>query len=434
MNRADLFQHLISNYDEFRYIRGFSWYKHENGFMVQTDPDHLYRELLNLYFDEHRNLRQGVDPSDRVLNESLKLFEKRQGLDCNEIVGNFIFRNQPKELFAYLSRIEVDLSPRLETKTCEDWSNQVYPQNPRLIKQIGGYILFHPNNDYQKVFLITGPGGNGKGTFLRIFISLLENKVSGLPLACSVDFDDFGKHERFEIIGKTLVYDSDISGNAKSQRWIKIISGGDKITASKKFQQPVTFYPRCKVMLLSNPIPEWQSNPALLRRIVHLRFKKRFKIDPVAEAKLLTAEMLEQWVAYFYQGYQDFMNEEYDKEGKIIKHAGGFSLIEENNAGEFLSEADDLAAFFQDWCTFGDQHEIPTTTLYNKFKDYWVGVLQETKLTPNSRVIGKRLKELGVEKLRNQTLTKQQCDKWGLLFGSNHRYDVYKGITLNDYL
>ena len=376
--------------------------------MVQLPIGFLENQLLQVYYDDPKL-------THRTLTNAIKLFELLQGKESQQIIGKFCFANAPISE-PYLSKIQISLNPAADTGPCWTWAEAVYPQNDVLIAQIGGYILFHPDNNFQKVFLITGPGGNGKGTFLRILTAILEEKVLGEPLACSVDFDEFGKHERFEIIGKRLVYDPDISGNAKTQRWIKILSGGDRITASQKFKQPITFYPTCKLLLLSNPIPEWETNPALLRRIILLRFMRKFKVDPEVEFRLLTPAMLEQWVSFFWHGYQDFK-----------RH--GFRLIEENSAGEFLSQANDISSFFQDLCCFGDKYEIPAVVLYRHFVQYWKDTLQETRQPQNARVIGKRLKEIGVEKVRNVTLTSQQCKQYHLT-DPNKRYDMYKGITV----
>jgi len=421
LNMADMTQtrilhDLVEKYPDFAYLPNFGWYRREeSGFMVHIDAGVIEQELLQDYYDEAGlNLKQ--------MTSAVRLFEMLHGQDCKALAGKFFFTNEQTP-DRYLTRIDIPLERHTDVTECLQWCEQVYPQNDVLLAQVGGYILFHPDNNYQKVFLMTGPGGNGKGTFLRIFNAILEEHISGEPLACSVDFDDFGKHERIEILGKQLIYDPDISGNAKTQRWVKILSGGDRVTASQKFKQPITFYPTCKLLLLSNPIPDWQSNPALLRRIIHLRFARKFKVDPKFEERLLAPAMLQKWVAFFWHGYQDFK-----------KH--GFRLVEENNAAELFAETDNISAFLQDRCVLGDNYEIPAITLYDAFLRFWRHALQDTRPADNSRVLGKRLKECGIDRKRNATLTKEQIKTYRLTKAAaqTKRFDVYKGLTLSEFV
>lgn len=412
MTELEILDCLAYQFPTYSYIWGFGWYRQEDsGHMVQIPIGELEQFLIHHFYD-NKTLKL------RDITSALHLFEWLQGKVNENVIGTFCFANERKE--QYFTQINLPLNPQADVGRCLRWAESVYPQEPLLLMQIGGYILFHPNNSFQKIFLVSGPGGNGKGTFLRIIKTILQDYVTGPPLAYSVDFDEFGKHDRFEIIGKQLVYDPDISGSAKVQRWLKILSGGDTITAEKKFKQPINFTPTCKLLLLSNPIPDWKNDPAMTRRIILLRFTKKFKVNAKFEESLLTPEMLEKWIAFFWHGYQDFK-----------KH--GFRLIDENLASEFLAESDDFASFVQDWCVLSEKYEIPCMVLYHQFLGYWKTVLQETRSPLNARVVGKRLKELGIDRHRNQTLTPEQCAKYHLPSIEGKRYDMFKGITLEEF-
>jgi len=412
MTEIEILDCLAYKFPNYAFVWGFGWYRQEeSGYMVQIPTGEIEQFLIHHFYDN-----QGLKLRD--ISNAVRLFELLQGRDCQKLIGSFCFANEQKE--QYFTKIDLPLNPKADVGRCLRWAESVYPQEPLLLMQLGGYILFHPNNNQQKIFLIVGPGGNGKGTFLRILTSILQDYAQGAPLACSVDFDEFGKHERFEIIGKQLVYDPDISGSAKVQRWLKILSGGDQITASKKFKQPINFTPSCKLLLLSNPIPDWKNDPAMTRRIILLRFTKKFKNNPKFEQSLLTPEMLEKWIAFFWHGYQDFK-----------KH--GFRLIDENFASEFLAESDDFASFVQDWCVVSEGQEVPCILLYKQFVDYWKNVLQENKSPLNARVVGKRLKEIGIDRHRNQTMTNAQCKRYNLPCDGK-RYDMFMGITLGEFL
>ena len=419
MTERELLQHLIETCTDNVYIRGFGWYNQQNdGYMVQLTPDQIKSELLKLHFKDEHTLYKTVNISHKRICAAEKLFAIRQGVDASD-VGRFFFLNQETEGRTHFSKVQIPFETQSQIDRCKEWVASVYPQNVRLLQQIGGYILFSPDNRFQKVFLVTGPGANGKGTFLRILTTILEQKVEGEKLATAVDFDDFNVHERVQLIGKQLIYDADISGTPKALRWLKIISGGDKITGRGLYKDPITFLPTCKVLLLSNPIPSWENAPALVRRLVLLQFKQKFTIDPAFEQSLLTDEMLKKWVWYFYEGYQD-----------IQKY--GFYLVDENNAGEFLSQADDISHFLQECCIFDSEQMIPTETLYSEFEYFWKEILREKRPCPNCRILGKRLREYGIEKRRNVTLSVEEKTVFKL-DQNKDRWDMYKGISLQAY-
>jgi putative DNA primase/helicase len=319
-----------------------------------------------------------------------------------------------------------------DTAPCQAIVADWYAQKPRLLQQIGGYILFSPDNRFQKVFLIHGPSANGKGTFLRVLTTILEQKVEGERLAFAVNFDEFAPSERVNLLGKQLIYDAELSGSPKSARWVKLISGGDKLTARALYKSQVTFLPTCKIVLLSNPIPDWGNHPPLVRRLVLMNFKKTFKIDPVKELSYMTDDMLKRWVWFFKQGYDE-----------LCKH--GFDLIQENVADEFLSQADNLSLFLQERCHFQAEQWIPAATLYQQFKEFW-NELEDRRPMPNMREVGKRLREYGIEKHRNVTLKDDELKRFGLLKVApemveadgktvtkpKDRWDMYKGVGLKE--
>lgn len=429
MNQRDMLQNLIDNCTNEVYLRGLGWHKQEKtGYMVQLPEDYIRSKILNMYYKDEKTLRLEEISHKQIIGAE-KLFEIARGKDL-EGVGAFFYEGQETHGKPHRSRIMLPIEEH-DTARCEEWVTTVYPQNPDLLKQVGGYILLSPNNRFQKVFLVTGPGANGKGTFLRILTSILEGKVEGEKLSTAVDLDELTLHERIEILGKQLIYDADISGSNKSLRWLKLLSGDDKITARGIYKASVSFVPTCKIMVLSNPIPDWNSEPALIRRLILLQFKQKFEVDPTKEQSFMTDDMLKAWVWFFHQGYEDLKRR-------------GFRLIEENNASEFLSQADDLGLFLQEYCTVQHGARVPTEAFYNAFEQYWKGVLREKRTMLNSRVVGKRLRSYGIEKQKNVSLSDKEIalyklneqleiDDTGHAKEPRSRWDVYNGITLKEF-
>ena len=432
MTETDLLQHLIDMCTSEVYIQGFGWYQKQiDGYMVQLSDHEIKQELVNLHFKDDQTLYKTAEISHKKICSAEKLFEILRSREAHDIFGKYFFKGQDTQGIEHLSKITIQLEA-CDTTPCLNAVSDWYEQNPKLLQQVGGYILFSPDNRFQKVFLVHGPSGNGKGTFLRVLTSILEQHVEGERLSLAVNFDEFSPSERVGLVGKQLVYDAELSGSPRAVRWLKLISGGDKLTARALYKSQITFLPTCKVLLLSNPIPDWQNSPALIRRLVLLNFKKTFAINPVYEHSLMTEDMLKRWVWFFYEGYQH-----------LCKF--GFLLTEENNANEFLSQADNLSLFLQECCEFGADLTVPTASFYKAFKAFWEE-LEDKRPALNKREVGKRLREYGIEKHRNVKFTEEQLKQYDLLKDAlvmkkingklvqhtKTRWDMYHGIGLKD--
>jgi len=147
-----------------------------------------------------------------------------------------------------------------------DWLKQVLGDDPEMHRhmwEVIGYLLM-TGNPLQKIFLLYGEGGNGKGTMLRVIRSLLGRaNYSSISMHQLVD-DRFATSGLY---GKTANISGDLSSRFLSDPQIlKEITGGDSINASRKFGHSFEFVPYAVPIFASNEFFRTSDNSIGWRR------------------------------------------------------------------------------------------------------------------------------------------------------------------------
>lgn len=151
------------------------------------------------------------------------------------------------------------------------------PRAAELLQFIPGYALFH-DCPHEKVFVLTGTGGNGKSRYLKILQDIFgaENCSHVTPR---------GLLEKFQRI---LLKDSilNIAGEIKSdlqdsEEYIKQIASGETLSACYKSKDYVNFNPRSKLVYACNgQLASGDTSDGLTRRLVIVDFKVSFVDNP----------------------------------------------------------------------------------------------------------------------------------------------------------
>ncbi len=214
----------------------------------------------------------------------------------------------------------------------------------KLLEECIGYTFFR-SNKYQKAFLLTGDGSNGKSTYLEA----IEN-VLGRQNYVSLDIDELSeKFSTSSLFGKLANIGDDITdeflqGKAVAQ-FKKIVSGND-IKAENKGQDVFFFKPSIKLLFSANEIPRFRNKGfyAIERRMVIIPFEARFSdkdkdYNPNITWELQTQESAEYLIKIGIDGLKRIIDHGFTVCSKVTEQIKQFKL-DNNPLLLFLEELD----------------------------------------------------------------------------------------------
>lgn len=266
---------------------------YEAGVWVRRD-DEIERRLARLLGNRHRmayvpNVRSGViygrdlprigfEPNARLINVRNGMVDWRTGeLEPHD-----------PELLSTV-QLPVEYVPGAECSTFDAWLAQVVPADSiQLVWEALGYLLMS-GNPLQKAVLLVGPGGNGKGTLLRVL-----THVIGKHNTASLTLDDItdGKFELAGTFGKLANIAGDLESKALTKTAkFKQFTGGDSMLVQHKYGHPFEFTPWAVPIFSANEM--WQSSDntdGYLRRWLPLPFPNKLSHDPSFSEAALMAE------------------------------------------------------------------------------------------------------------------------------------------------
>lgn len=170
------------------------------------------------------------------------------------------------------------------------------PDMADFLARCAGYALTG-DASAESVFLIQGPGGNGKTTLLESLAAVLgdySTKMEFSSLCASSRHGGRGagsaSPDIVKLRGSRLAYASEGDQSARLDAGIvKLLSGGETITARALYPEPITFPQTFKLWLVSNYDPRCDADDSgLWRRLVKVPFAAlRGKPDPTLKTTLV---------------------------------------------------------------------------------------------------------------------------------------------------
>lgn len=162
-----------------------------------------------------------------------------------------------------------------------------------VLQEYLGYCLFK-GLPFQKVVMLVGVGANGKSVFLIVLRAFV-----GAENCASVSLQNIinNRFASAELYGKSVNIYADLSSEAlRSSGLFKLITGGDSLTAERKFQQPFVFQNTTKNIFSANEVPPVNDQTdAFYRRWIIILFSTIIppeNRDPELASKLTTPEEL----------------------------------------------------------------------------------------------------------------------------------------------
>jgi putative DNA primase/helicase len=189
-------------------------------------------------------------------------------------------------------QLPVEWDPMGNCPDFEDFMASALPEDDReRAWQVIGYLMMS-GNPLQRLFLLTGGGGNGKGVFLNVIRALVgDDNFSAVPLRrfSETQFASAELHNKLA----NVCGDIDAKYIEDTGR-IKELAGDDKIDAERKGRDPFKFLFWGKAIFSANAIPgASDSSKGWTRRWEVINFPyEPTKPDDTLSARCTTPESL----------------------------------------------------------------------------------------------------------------------------------------------
>jgi P4 family phage/plasmid primase-like protien len=259
-------------------------------------------------------------------------------------------------------RIPIEYNPEATCPTVDYFLESTLPKDCiPIAEELFGYALI-PYVRFEKAFMFTGTGANGKSTFLTLLEKFVgSGNVSKVPLQ---DLDEH-RFKRAELFGKLLNLFADLDArDLQSSTYFKTIVSGDAIDAERKFQDPFFFRPFARLAFSANEIPRSPDNSyAYFRRWCIIPFPKRFEgrnADKSLADKMTEPDELSGLLNRALRGLHRLFNNEEFTESATIKAS----------LDDYKKQNDTVAAFVNDCCVFDVNAETERGELFTAYQRY----------------------------------------------------------------
>lgn len=261
-------------------------------------------------------------------------------------------------------QLGVEYDPDAECPAFEAFLSQVVPPDVvPMVWELIGYLMYS-GNPLHKAVMLTGSGRNGKGTFLRVVLALLDRRN-----VTSVSLHDL-VNTRFttaSLFGALANIAGDIDATyLENTATFKQITGGDTISAEHKGRDRFDFTPWAVPVFSANKIPASADTSAgYLARWLVVPFPHSFegREDRGLDRRLQTWGELQGIAA---KGVRAL--------GTLLDR-GDFDLTTSGIAAreEFVRRVDQVRTWLADCCDIDDVHPfVARTELYEVYKR-WAG-------------------------------------------------------------
>jgi len=300
-----------------------------------------------------------LDRNPNILNVANGVIDMQDWRDTGVLT---LHPHSPK----YLSSIRVPViyNPNADCPAIRKFLSEVLPPDCQdLILEIIGHLLF-PDFRFQKAFMLTGAGANGKSVLLDLIGNFIGHKNSS-----SVSLQDLSDN-RFraaELTGKLINICPDISSKLLDDSAIfKALVTGDLITVERKGQNPFQVKNTARLLFSANEIPRSKDNTySFFRRWTVLSFTASFPAgDPRRDEnlleKIITSEEMSGLLNVALEGYARLC---YNR--KFTESATTQKALE-----KYQIENDTVRQFIPDCCNIAEQAYTEKAKMYEAYKKY----------------------------------------------------------------
>lgn len=156
--------------------------------------------------------------------------------------------------YYFTNQLPVAYNPESKCPQFLKFLSEILPEEKyRLqIQEMFGWCLWR-NYQHQVAFMLIGEGSNGRSTLLNVLRALLGDRnvtSQSLQELCSNRFSKAELYQKYANIAPDIPHNT-----IKDSSIFKQLTGGDQITAEKKFRNPFNFVNYAKLIFSANELP-----------------------------------------------------------------------------------------------------------------------------------------------------------------------------------
>ncbi|WP_431800358.1 phage/plasmid primase, P4 family [Microbacterium kunmingense] len=244
----------------------------------------------------------------------------------------------------------------------------------RYVQRLAGLTFIGEVLEHILPFL-HGPGGNGKTVFAEVLSTVAGDYATEAPQGFLVAGRDKHETELANLQGRRMVVGSEVNENTRfDEAKVKLLSGGDKITARFMRQDFFTFIPSHTFWLLGNSQPKVETGgESFWRRLRLIPFTHTVPEDERIEnlQQRLVDEEGPGILAWIVRGAVDYAADGLRTPTDVLAATDTYRA-EEDHLGRFVDdrchvgggdivrvETSELRRAYDAWCK--EQHEDPLT-------------------------------------------------------------------------
>ena len=280
-------------------------------------------------------------------------------------------------------RAPVAYSPGLRNPRWEQFIDYATGGDKELqnwIQKAVGYTLTG-NNNHDLMFLVYGPPGSGKNTFVEAIVKALGTKQYAWPLDSSVLAANDGAANRSDeyhwaqLRGRRMVWVDELPESERlKENAVKKLTGSSEISARSPGEQPFTFEAQAKLWVTTNHRPAILDD-AMWRRLRPIPWSHvPEKSDPDLKAYLFDVEGgLPGVLAWAVEGAVKYL-------GSSAKDPLGMCAAVEEASSIYRKEQDRIGLFLEEELAESEGTEIQVKKVYATYK-MWAGERGEYPLS-----------------------------------------------------
>ncbi len=245
----------------------------------------------------------------------------------------------------------------------------------------------------EKLFFIHGPAASGKSTFCETIKATLGDYAATANFESFIRRSQVGgpRNDIAKLAGARFVVSIEVDeGKRLAEGLVKMLTGGDSVSARFLYKEEFTFMPQFKLWLAANDVPKVKdTDEALWRRILRVPFEHTIpkqerdpKVKSTLRATKIAGPAILAWIV----------------RGCLKWQERGLKVPEviEQSTDEYRQSQDPLREFYEDVCVFEPTAIVPVKDLRAAYESWGEDVGIKAKYLLGRAAFNARLEAKGI--------------------------------------